>query len=46
MKEPAIQNIEEVVIAVEDAEQAVAVFEDLFGMKFQTSWRSSSLMNP
>ena len=38
MKEPAIQNIEEVVIAVEDAEQAVAVFEDLFGMKFQTSW--------
>ena len=38
MKEPAIQNIEEVVIAVEDAEQAVAVFEDLFGMRFQTSW--------
>ena len=38
MKEPAIQNIEEVVIAVKDVTKAVAVFQDLFGMKFEIEW--------
>ncbi len=38
MKEPAIENVEEVVIAVKDARNAVALFNDLFGMKFETEW--------
>jgi methylmalonyl-CoA/ethylmalonyl-CoA epimerase len=38
MKEPAIQNLEEVVIAVKDVSKAIALFEDLFGMKFETEW--------
>jgi len=38
MKEPAIENVEEVVIAVKDARKAVALFNGLFGMKFETEW--------
>jgi methylmalonyl-CoA epimerase len=38
MEEPRIISIEEVVIAVEDIEKAVARFKDLFGMKFEVGW--------
>ena len=38
MKEPTIENLEEVVIAVKDAGKATALFKDLFGMKFETQW--------
>jgi methylmalonyl-CoA/ethylmalonyl-CoA epimerase len=38
MKEPAIENIEEVVIAVKDARKAAVLFNNLFGMKFETEW--------
>ncbi|MBN2187801.1 MAG: VOC family protein [Dehalococcoidia bacterium] len=38
MQEPAVNSIEEVVIAVEDVEKAAARFEDLFGMKFEAGW--------
>ena len=38
MKEPGIENVEEVVIAVKDARKAVALFNDLFGMRFETEW--------
>ena len=37
-KKLAIEGIEEVVIAVENAEKAAALFKDLFGMKFETEW--------
>ena len=33
-----IENIEEVVLAVEHQEEAVALFEDLFGIEFKESW--------
>ena len=38
MEEAPIKNIEEVVIAVRDVGKAVALFKDLFGMKFETGW--------
>jgi len=38
MEEPTIDNMEEVVIAVRDVREAMAVFRDLFGMKFETEW--------
>ena len=38
MKEPTIENIEEVAIAVKDVEKAAALFKDLFGMKFELGW--------
>ena len=41
MKEPAIENIEEVVIAAKDVEKATALFKDLFGMKFEAEWELS-----
>lgn len=44
MKEPTIENIEEVVIAVKDVEKAAALFNDLFGMKFETEWEISHEM--
>jgi methylmalonyl-CoA epimerase len=33
-----IQNVEEVVLAVEDPETAVALYEALFGFQFTDSW--------
>ena len=33
-----VQNIEEVVLAVKDQEEVVAMFEDLFGLDFKDSW--------
>lgn len=33
-----IENIEEVVLAVEHQEEGVALFEDLFGIEFKDSW--------
>jgi methylmalonyl-CoA epimerase len=44
MKEPRIENIEEVVIAVKDVGKAAALFGDLFGMKFENEWRISHEM--
>ena len=38
MGEPKIERIEEVVIAVEDANEAAAYFKDLFGMEFSEGW--------
>ena len=38
LEEPIVENIEEVVIAVKDVEKAIALFKDLFGMKFETGW--------
>ncbi|MCD6358568.1 MAG: VOC family protein [Dehalococcoidia bacterium] len=38
MGEPAVIGIEEVVIAVKDADKAVALFKDLFGLKFDVGW--------
>ncbi|MBE0481694.1 MAG: VOC family protein [Dehalococcoidia bacterium] len=33
-----IENIEEVVLAVEDQDKVVALFEDLFDLEFKDSW--------
>ena len=33
-----IENVEEVVLAVDDQEGAVALFEELFGLEFNDSW--------
>ena len=33
-----IENMEEVVLAVEHQEGAVALFEELFGIEFKDSW--------
>lgn len=33
-----VENIEEVVLAVEHQEEAVALFEELFGFEFKDSW--------
>jgi methylmalonyl-CoA/ethylmalonyl-CoA epimerase len=33
-----VKNIEEVVLAVKDQEEVVAMFEDLFGLDFKDSW--------
>jgi methylmalonyl-CoA epimerase len=33
-----VENIEEVVLAVQDQDKAVALFEDLFGLEFKDSW--------
>lgn len=33
-----IENVEEVVLAVENQDEAVALFEDLFGLEFKDSW--------
>lgn len=38
MNEPGIESIEEIVIAVKDADQAAEYFGDLFGMKFSHGW--------
>jgi methylmalonyl-CoA/ethylmalonyl-CoA epimerase len=38
MEEPRIEGIEEVVIAVKDADRSVAYFEDIFGMAFPFCW--------
>jgi methylmalonyl-CoA epimerase len=37
-KKSYIQNIEEVVLAVEDMDESVRLYEDLFGIKFDTEW--------
>ena len=37
-KEPKVEGIQEVVIAVEDMGLAVALYEDLFGLKFNLEW--------
>jgi len=37
-KEPRILGIGEVVIAVENMKEAVALYEDLFGLKFDVEW--------
>ena len=39
MEEPKIEAIEEIVIAVNDADKAAAYFKDLFGMEFSYGWR-------
>jgi methylmalonyl-CoA/ethylmalonyl-CoA epimerase len=33
-----IENVEEVVLAVENQDEVVALFEDLFGLEFKDSW--------
>jgi methylmalonyl-CoA epimerase len=33
-----VQNVEEVVLAVKDQEEVVAMFEDLFDLDFKDSW--------
>ena len=33
-----VENIEEVVLAVEHQDEAVALFEELFGLEFKESW--------
>jgi methylmalonyl-CoA/ethylmalonyl-CoA epimerase len=38
MSDTKIGKIQEVVIAVENAKDAVALFEDLFGLKFDIQW--------
>jgi len=37
-KKSYIQNIEEVVLAVEDMDESVKLYEDLFGIEFDTEW--------
>ena len=37
-KKSYIQNIEEVVLAVEDMDESVRLYEDLFGIEFDTEW--------
>lgn len=37
-EEPRIEGIGEVVIAVENMKEAVALYEDLFGLKFDLEW--------
>lgn len=37
-EEPRVEGIHEVVIAVENMKQAVALYEDLFGLKFELEW--------
>ena len=38
MEEPKIESIEEIVIAVNDADEAADYFKDLFGMEFANGW--------
>ncbi len=38
MKQPRIENVEEIAIAVKDMGQAIAVFKELFGFGFETGW--------
>lgn len=38
MKDLEIANIEEIAIAVSDMEKAIALFKELFGMKFEDGW--------
>ena len=38
MMKSYIRNIEEVVLAVEDMDETVKLYEDLFGIKFDTKW--------
>ena len=38
MEEPKIESIEEIVIAVKDADEAADYFKDLFGMDFDNGW--------
>ena len=33
-----VENIEEVVLAVENQDEAVSLFEELFGLEFKESW--------
>jgi len=33
-----VENVEEVVLAVENQDEAVALFEELFGLEFKDSW--------
>lgn len=42
MIELEVTGIQEVVIAVKNAQQAVALFEDLFGLKFDIQWTMPS----
>ncbi len=37
-EEPKVVGIHEVVVAVEDANQVAALYEDLFGLKFDLEW--------
>ena len=37
-EEPKVEMLQEVVIAVENMNQAVALYEDLFGLKFDIEW--------
>ena len=39
MNEPKIEAIEEIVIAVRDADEAAEYFRDLFGMDFSYGWK-------
>ena len=36
--QPEVEILQEVVIAVEDMKKAVALYEDLFGLKFDIGW--------
>jgi methylmalonyl-CoA epimerase len=36
--ESGVENVEEVVLAVEDLDGAVKLYEDLFGIKFDAEW--------
>ena len=37
-KQRMIENVEEVVLAVENQDEVVSLFEDLFGLEFTDSW--------
>ena len=37
-----VEGIEEVVLAVNDPEAAVALFEDVFGFRFDQTWEVSA----
>ena len=37
-EEPRVVGIQEVVVAVEDMSRVVALYEDLFGLKFDIGW--------
>lgn len=37
-EEPKVVGVHEVVVAVEDANQAAALYHDLFGLKFDLGW--------
>lgn len=38
MKEPTIENVEEIALAVRDMSKAAGLFEELLGFRFEDSW--------